>query len=333
MSPDAHQQTAVVASMRNEGIFILEWVAYHLEIGFDRVVICSNNCTDGSDLLLDALTDIDAVTHLRADPAPGETPQDAGMKAAIAFLATTDIEWLCHLDSDEFLFIGHGKGRVQDLLDKAGDGDVIALAWRNFGDNGLTECPDAVLPAFTRCEGHPAPATVKFKSMFRFRKFEHAHEHMPVRPRVDDIRVNNAAGGRLSNKGLFGHKRSRYSPVERAIKPNRACINHYAVKSRDVFLLKNDRGDGQGKVTDKYHLGSNWHQRANRNDTENTQILRHWPGTAARLAELRAHPGIATAEQNCQTWFRARREQVLTPETIAAWTVATPDTHNRKRTS
>ncbi|WP_204113512.1 glycosyltransferase family 2 protein [Shimia biformata] len=315
-----HPKTALVASMRNEGIFILEWVAYHLEIGFDRVVICSNNCTDGSDRLLDALDAAGFVTHLRADPASGQSPQDAGMAAAMEFLAETDTEWLCHLDSDEFLHVRMGGGHVDDLLDRAGEGDVIALAWRNFGDSGQLEWAGAVLPVFTQCEGHPDPETVKFKSMFRFRKFEHANEHMPLRPKVDDIAVLNAVGNALTSRGITGPRRSRYVPVGRAMKPNRACINHYAVKSVDVFLMKNDRGDGQGKTSDKYHLGSSWHHRANRNDVENRRILRHWNGTEARIAAMRQNPDIARTEQDCITWFRTRREAVLTDKNLAAWT-------------
>jgi len=97
-------------------------------------------------------------------------------------------------------------------------------------------------------------------------------------------------------------------------------LNHYAVKSRDVFLMKNDRGDGQGKLSRKYHLGSRWHLRANRNDAEDRSILRHWPGVAAMLRAWRADPEIGAAERACIDWFAARKAAILTEATRAAWT-------------
>ena len=34
--------------MRDEGPYLLEWVAYHRLIGFTDIVVCSNDCVDGS---------------------------------------------------------------------------------------------------------------------------------------------------------------------------------------------------------------------------------------------------------------------------------------------
>ena len=48
-------RTFLFSCMRNEAAYALEWVAYHRMIGFERIVICTNDCTDGTDALLDAL--------------------------------------------------------------------------------------------------------------------------------------------------------------------------------------------------------------------------------------------------------------------------------------
>mgnify|MGYP002652033994 CR=1 FL=1 len=45
----------LVTSMRDEGPYALEFVAHHRAVGFDRIFIASNDCRDGTDLLLDAL--------------------------------------------------------------------------------------------------------------------------------------------------------------------------------------------------------------------------------------------------------------------------------------
>ena len=322
------EKTCVVACMRNEGLFIVEWVAYHRVIGFDDVVVCSNDCTDGSDILLDALQAVGALTHLRHTVPANSTPQDSGIRTAFSHLTETDVEWLAHIDADEFINIGLGDGNVSDLLNSAGDGDVIALPWWAYGDSHHTAWPGDVLSQFTRAEDHPSEKRVKFKSMFRFRKFSHANDHMPIGPKEPVPDVRSALGARLSDEGLYDQKRSKYRPLDLALKPKAACINHYAVPSRDVFLMKNDRGDGQGKTTDKYHLGSRWHQIANQNSKRNTSIQRHLTATQDEINRLRAFPDIARAEHACQDWFNTRSKAILTADQIRKW--SKPNARNAK---
>jgi len=297
-----------MSCMRNEGIHILEWLAYHRTIGFGPVAICSNDCDDGSDRLLDLLAAVGAVDHLRNPLTPGIPPQASGIALVMAHLAESPADWLAHLDSDEFLNIAPGAAPVQDLVARARDAHAIALPWRMFGDNGHATWPGETLPAFTACEAAPDPATVKFKSLFRFRAFAGASDHMPTAPRIETPLAVNSAGEPLSSAALHGAPRARYHPVETAIRGG-AVVNHYGVRSTDVFLLKNHRGRGMGPPSDKYHLGSKWHRLANRNEARDDSILRRWPEVAAELARLRALPGVAQAEATCRDWFLTTRDQ------------------------
>ena len=318
-SPDLAPPVALVSCMRNEGIHILEWLAYHRVIGFGPVVVCSNDCDDGSDTLLDRLEEAGKVTHLPNPLPPGTPPQAAGIARAMDHLAGTNADWLAHLDSDEFLNIAPGAGSVQDLIAKAADAHTIALPWRMFGDNGHRDWPGETLRAFTACEAAPDPATVKFKSLFRFRAFASASDHMPTAPRIDTPLAVNSAGEPLSSAPLHGPPRSRYQPVETALKGG-AQVNHYATRSTDVFLLKNDRGRGMGPPSDKYHLGSKWHRIANRNEAQDRTILTRWPEVAAELTRLRALPGVTDAETNCRDWFADTKTARLTPDNLKRWT-------------
>ncbi|MEP5155596.1 glycosyltransferase family 2 protein [Planktotalea sp.] len=320
MTQASQEKTALVACMRNEGLFILEWVAYHKVIGFDQIVICSNDCTDGSDILLDALSDAGEIIHLPHVVGADDTPQDSGIRATFLHLAQTDIEWLAHIDADEFVNIGIGAGKVTDLLVSAGMGDVIALPWWAFGDNGHKAWPGGVLEHFTQAEESPVPGRAKFKSMFRFRKFGHANDHMPSLAYDEHPDVRSAEGAKLSDEGVHAKKRAKYRPIDLALCPEVACINHYAVPSRDVFLMKNDRGDGQGKQTDKYRIGSRWHQIANQNAKPNHSIQRHLDATQQEMTRLRENTQIAHAETNCLSWFHARCRELLSDTQIASWT-------------
>lgn len=315
----APEKTAVVACMRNEGLFIVEWIAYHRVIGFDDVVICSNDCTDGSEQLLNKLHRAGVITHLPHNVGPGDTPQDSGMRAAFHHLERSDSEWLAHIDSDEFINIGIGDGSVAALLSRAGGGDVIALPWWSFGDSGHIAWPGSVLSNFTQAEDYPQSERCKFKSMFRFRLFEHARDHRPVGPKRDDLKVRSADGKPLQATLLNDPSQVKYRPFERSIVPEYACINHYAVPSRNVFLMKNDRGDGQARPSDKYHLGSRWHKIANQNAAPNTTIQRHLAATQEEMTRLRNLPEIAEAERLCVDWHTSRHAALLSDQQIARW--------------
>lgn len=310
---------AITAAMRNEGIHLLEWIAYHQVIGFDRVIVHSNDCTDGSEALLAHLAERGVIEHLSGPVPEGCAPQSVAMRAVLAHLARHPARWLLHCDADEFLDIGLGAGRLSDLLAGKDGADVIALPWLTFGDNGHATWPGATLPHFTACEDAIRPETIKFKSMFRPDRFAFAHDHMPVQPRIADPVVVAADGAPLRNAELFAAKRAKYRPLDASIKPAAAVLNHYATRSRDVFVMKNDRGDGQGKRSDKYHLGSHWHRVANRNDREDRRILRHWPAVERRLQALRADAATARLERVCLDWWTARKAALLTPDTLRAW--------------
>ncbi|EAR52435.1 hypothetical protein OG2516_08157 [Oceanicola granulosus HTCC2516] len=299
---------AIMSCMRDEGAHLLEWLAYHRAIGFGEIVVCSNDCTDGSDILLDRLHAAGAVTHIRNDVPPGTAPQASGARRALDHLRGR-APWVLHIDADEFLNVHLGAGRVHVLLAQAPDADCIALGWRNFGDNGHAAWPGATLPHFTRREGPPAPDEAYFKCLFRPDRFGHAHAHMPTDPRVADPVLVNAAGERIANGQLSATApRVRFFPVGKALRLDHACINHYGVKSPDLFSLKRARGRGENTSgAGKYRVGSQWHRRANRNDVEDTSILRHRPATDAALAELRALPGVAAAEAACRAWLDTAR--------------------------
>ena len=48
-------RTTVIASMRNEGAFLLEWVVWYRLIGFSDILVVTNDCTDASPALLGAV--------------------------------------------------------------------------------------------------------------------------------------------------------------------------------------------------------------------------------------------------------------------------------------
>ena len=290
---------ALFSCMRDEGPFLLEWLAYHQHLGFTETIIATNDCQDGSDLLLDALAEAGVLRHLRHSPPKGVPPQESGIGALYAAFGTAPPDWLLHIDSDEFLWLDEGE-TLTSLITRAGEAHVVALPWAGFGDAGYRSWPGATLPFFTRRGVWPDPEFDKFKSLFRPGAFGSANDHMPMAPKLADPRVVSPLGEKLYNGVLLdGRHHSRYRPFTLSLKPGPARINHYAIRSTDTFVARAKRGDGQGKSAGKYRIGSLWHRKANRNDVEDLSMLRHWPATEAGIEALRALPGVAEAEARC----------------------------------
>ena len=47
-----------VLTVRNEGAFLLEWLAHHRAVGFTHILVLSNDCQDGTDTMLDRLDEL-----------------------------------------------------------------------------------------------------------------------------------------------------------------------------------------------------------------------------------------------------------------------------------
>ncbi len=311
----------LVSCMRNEGLFLVEWLAYHLLLGFDHIVVCTNNCTDGSDALLARLEALGYLTHIDHDPAPGVSPQHNAMRLTIAHPLAQTCEWMMHIDADEFVNIDTGEGGISDVIQSVGPADVIAFLWQPYGTAGLTEWDGgSVLQQFTMAQSEPLRRTVHHKSMWKIAKFGRAIDHMPKDPLVEDFVVKNTAGEEVDGFMIRHPIKCRYKMPYRRLTYKNARINHYALKSDDLLLMKNDRGDGHGLAHTNYHLNSPYFRKYNRNELEDRTILSRWDEVAEKMAEIRQDVEITRLEEACWEAFTTRRTEVLTPENIARWT-------------
>lgn len=323
-------KTAVMACMRNEAMFVLEWVAYHRVIGFDHVFVCTNNCDDGTDALLDRLGDLGVVTHLRNDDHGAIPAQRAGVAKVLAHPDTAKCRWLLRIDADEYLNIHAGNGQLDDWLPMVDAFDAVAVTWRLFGDSAVDRWPRLGLQTeiLTRCAAKSSNFTAMQKTMFDPRAFAEGHDHMPKSP-LRQVTLCNAVGRRLDPAAMYDPKsadhrdasggsvnRRRHMPWQGAV------INHYAVRTRDLFLMKNVRGAASGSTFRKrYLLNSRWHRASNANDVEDISIQRHLPAIRTLIAQWReADPGISRIENAAYDWFNHTRDAFLTEDTMAALT-------------
>ena len=100
--------------MRNDGAYAPEWIAHHLAAGFDRILVLSNENSDGTDAVLDRLAEDARVTHVSFVPKGKKSVQWQALKLADDHPWTAQAEWAMFFDCDEFLCLPNG-GSVVDL--------------------------------------------------------------------------------------------------------------------------------------------------------------------------------------------------------------------------
>ncbi|SFI20337.1 glycosyltransferase family 2 protein [Jannaschia pohangensis] len=314
-------RTAIVTCMKNEGPFILEWIAHHRAIGVDDFLVYTNDCTDGTDTLLDLLQAHGVVQH-RENPFRGTDlkPQHAALQAAEAEPIMARAGWAICMDVDEFINVHAGGGHLRDLYAAVGDANMISLTWRLFGNSDLHDFIDMPTPArFTRCAPEMARKPHQawgFKTLFRnlglYKKMG-VHRPKGLKPDLwEEISWVNGSGQEMPKEMLRNGWRSTVDTYGYAL----ATLNHYAVRDAESFLVKRDRGRVNHVERDQ---GLAYWFRMNNNAEEDTSIQRMLPALEAELAKLRALPGVAAQHDACVAAHRTRIETLKSGEAFGAF--------------
>ena len=258
---------AVTACMKNEGPFVVEWVAHYLALGFHHVFVLTNDCDDGTDLILDRLAQLAPVTHIRNVVPEGGFAQETGMATLKASGLLDDVDWLLHADADELLYLHDSDPDIGRYLASLPPCDAVAFDWRFAGTDldvwpgGLVveNCP---LGAGALSEAEPFSKTIFRPGLFAF-----FSDHMPKMPTRPDVVVRNSLGHELPNAAMFHPRKSRYirGGIDH-LSWGRAEMRHYALRAKDVFAIKALRGSGIHPRPQKYRVGSRFWQLANRRD-------------------------------------------------------------------
>ncbi len=294
------RRIALIATMRNEGPFIVEWVAYHRMIGFTDVVVCSNDCVDGTPELLDALAGRGVLTHLRCNPGPDDKPQLFAYAQAERVVRTLRPDWLMVLDADEFLEIHVGAGTVGELIDAVPDATAFLLNWRIFGNAGHERWSRAlVTERFTRAAARESAVNLSYKTLFSRADAYHC-VLLPHGPgyareeRLAELHPVDGAGAPLPER--YARSEGFLQSEPDRVSWRLARVNHYNTRSTDDYRVKHDRGGGLSP--DRWDREENW-AAFNRNEEEDAGIWRHLPTLRGEIARLMADPAVAEAHERC----------------------------------
>ncbi len=329
--PPRSDRIVIVTSMKNEGCFILEWIAYHLSIGVTHFLVYTNDCDDPTNAVLDRLQAMGIVTR-KDNPfnrAAGQKPQRGALNDAIKTAAVREADWVGVIDVDEFVNIHVGDGTFHALFEAAGHPNVISMTWRFFGNKAVHGYEDRwQTEQFTAC----APLYIPkprlgwgFKSFFRpDGPFGKIGVHRPLHldeARAHDVRWVNGAGRVMperlaTNQEWFSRKDT--------IGYDMVTLNHYVLRAAESFLVKRQRG--RINHVDQDQGLSYWCHRNYATETDRS-IHAHLPRAKDALVRLLEDDVLSRLHGEAVDWHRARIAALMQEEDYRALYVAITNPH------
>ncbi len=303
-----------ITCVKNEGPFLLEWIAFNRVIGVSDFLFYSNDCDDGTAALLDALAAQGIVRHL-PNPAQGRNYQMEALKDARSQAVVQDADWVWIADVDEFLNIHTGNGTIPELIEVCGNPQAISVNFQFFANDDIAEFVDApVIGQFLRSHNPDIwcdQLAIEVKTLVRNDFPLHYYgAHRPFfreglakskRPQWSD-----GSGRDVPHRFLVAANKRRIRRFPALGARRFATLNHYALRSLDSYLVKNDRGDVNREnrnFDDAY-----WCER-NDNAWLDDSILAYMERLEAEIARLRAHAQTAALHDLC---VERHREKIAT---------------------
>ena len=305
--------------MKDEAPFLLEWYAHHLAVGFSKILVYTNDCSDGTDDMLIRLEELGLGYHRRNDIPEGVKPQPSAMKYAQAEPKVAEADWILMFDADEFLCINYGDGTLDPMLDAAGDANGIVITWRIFGSGNVVDWSrDPVTEQYL----YAAPPTWNkgwgVKTLFKFDpdkwkigihrpsiKNKHLETGFP-----DTVNWLNGSGQPMEDYFKFRGWRS----IRRTVGYQWAQMNHYAVKSVDSYAIRKFRGNVNNKK-DKYN--ADYWSLQDRNEVYDDKILRYTERRKQIMDELLTDPVLSRLHYAAIEKVEARLEEYRATDAYA----------------
>jgi len=308
-------RVTAILTVRNEGAFLLEWFAHHRACGFTDFLVFSNDCSDGTDAVLDRMQAMGWLTHVSNDGPHKEGPQWAAYKQADGHPLMADADWLMPIDIDEFVNIHTGNRTIPALLAALPKATAIPMTWRFFGNAGVIGYEDRpITETFTRTAPEvlhwPWRASL-FKTLFRndgsYAKLGVHRPRSPDRDRMAAQAWFDGSGSRLP---------ATFHTARIFTDPGRDCfglvqLNHYALGAMESFVVKCDRGSVFPGVTS---LKMDYWVDRNFCDVGDRSIVAL--DSATLRDDLHADPVLGPLHQAAVAWRHARFRALMAEE---AW--------------
>ncbi|WP_170168862.1 FkbM family methyltransferase [Rhodovulum iodosum] len=311
--PLQEPRVMVATCMKDEGPFILEWLAWHRAVGVTDLVVFTNDCSDGSAELLDRLDDLGEVTHL-PNPAlavEGDAHfQPRALRYTHYLRTLRDADFFISMDVDEFINIRDGEGRLTDLFAEVGPFDAISMSELNHGSNARRDFERGWVTEQFPAHQTPKPGKRKakrgVKTIVRLSpRVARLRNHRPdFMPQIGPVLWLDGSGRYLSE--LQRDDEANGADARDAY--DRVVLEHYPLRSLGSYLMKARRGDvvvANKSVSNRYWRTRNQHAFAT-SSFNPAQVAR----AKAEYARLMADERLAALHEAACDFHEASIEEI-----------------------
>ncbi|MCM1163602.1 MAG: glycosyltransferase family 92 protein [Muribaculaceae bacterium] len=241
---------AICAIAKNEGPYFKEWIEWHKKMGVEKFYVYDNESTDNTREVLQPYIDLGTVEYTWF---PGFRMQLAAYDDCLA-RHRFECRWIAFIDLDEFI-VSVRDSSIPEFLANFNGTAAVEVNWLIYGSGGAEK--KTAEPVMTRFRHHSLPS-------------HKLNRH--VKSIVDPRKVYTMTGcheaARISGTAADSHG----NPItknfrEREPQQDIIRINHYAVRSREEFVEKQNRGRASGT---KRHIEWDYFNQYDLNDIEET---------------------------------------------------------------
>ena len=244
---------AIASIQRNRNPYIIEWLAFHLAVGFDQFYIYAHKTTDGMAETLQRLSRKYPIQVFALDA--NDWPQIIAYNHAWTHFGNKE-EWMAFIDGDEFLFptktdsIGEALAGYKDQKLSA-----LGVYWKCYGSNGHIDEPTGML-----LENYPRHSDDTFYANRHIKSIVKGGEQV-VTNRSHLFETGNGTVDehfRPITEGLMMDYRPTYDVFR---------INHYVTQSFEYFK-KTKQNIGAADLPAGAQRSDEWFTRHDRNEED-----------------------------------------------------------------
>lgn len=249
----------ITSIQRNRAPWLVEWVAFHALVGFNKFYIYLHKCSDESEKVLKELqVQFDIEITIVSDT--WENPQLTCYKDSYDRHGN-DVDWMAFIDGDEFLFPTSAQTMDSALSTFTNKHiSVLGVYWACFGSNGHIIEPNGLI-----IENYSRRAPDDYENNRHIKSIVKGGQGDVIVP-IDPHLFATTLGTYDENMRRIEKGWTDYAPTYSHFR-----INHYVTQSReyfDTFKRTFQTPDGSAKRNESY-----WEEH-NRNEELDTSMQR-----------------------------------------------------------
>jgi len=223
---------------------ISEWIAHHLLLGFDKIVIFDHMSIKPINNILN--TNFNNKVSVIRKNGTGNIKAKLGNEA-VYIAKKMNSSWMLYLDADEFLHLNK-YNNVKDFLRAFNFADAIGINWLVFGSNGHETQPKGLLTEnFIKSDKVLNNHVKTFVRPDSVSSVPNAHFYNIINP----IRYFAATGNRM--------KQNPFNDVPILFTKTSAYIAHYYVQSEEEYIRRKNRKMDDGTPPRAKNINFNMH--------------------------------------------------------------------------